>query len=361
MAVYLSRQDVRDLKHFAHLAPARLGLSQQYVDRVYPGMSFNTLLAAIRHGVTSSGLEVANDDRSLPIGAVGILAYSDGTAVLDDGSLDHPAREGSWQRKGHERLPEHGVFMARNQQSPVLVHTPHTNRHIPHFVRRDLLLTDDELNAELDALTDTGVHEFTRAAVPTTYDINWITATMSRLVIDVARLDWDPKESVGMGAVYTRTLDGRVLRDIPDDDLWWLQLQHRAYTKAVERYVGTLVERTGSTVILDIHSYGPRHRADEDADAPRPEVCFGTNEVHTPRWLREAAAASFSNYQAEFDTAFTGTYLPGRAWLDDPRVSSISIKVRHDLLADAEGIATAAAAAQSLIAECTRHSKSLAR
>jgi len=65
------------------------------------------------------------------------------------------------------------------------------------------LLSDKELSAELLRMTD----HYTHVIFP-----------VSRLIIDPGRFLDDAKEAmseVGMGVIYTRTSDGRVLRD-PD-------------------------------------------------------------------------------------------------------------------------------------------------
>lgn len=271
-----------------------------------------------------------------------------------------PVSKGLTQQYMARTLP--GVpFNVRSFHHPVLVHTPHSSRHIPRFVRRDLLVSDDELAALLDMLTDNGVTEFVQRALAGDHRVNWVTATMSRLVLDVARLDWDPKEAIGMGAVYTRQPDGRPLRDLPDDDLWWLQLQHRAYTGALEQYVGTLIDYSGEATVLDVHSYGTTPGPHASDTAPRPEVCFGSDALHTPDWLRTAATDAFRGFEVQFDTAFTGTYLPGRQWIDDPSVSSISVKVRQDVLATPSGTGRAAAALRSLVNTCRRHASDARR
>src|SRR5512135_1972411 len=91
---------------------------------------------------------------------------------------------------------------------PLLVHVPHASTEIPDDVRADLVLTGDELDAELAAMTDwhtdrLAVEAIERSGVAATIVRN----PVSRLVVDPERFP-DEREVMGrrgMGAVYTST------------------------------------------------------------------------------------------------------------------------------------------------------------
>lgn len=68
---------------------------------------------------------------------------------------------------------------------------------------------------------------------------------------------------------------------------------------------------------------------------PRPEVDIGTDQHHTPSWLRELVIdhvtdAGLGHAQ---NTPFAGTFVPTR-YLGDPRVSSIMLEIRRDTYLD---------------------------
>jgi N-formylglutamate deformylase len=100
-----------------------------------------------------------------------------------------------------------------SRESPATVlHIPHASRTIPREVRQDLLLDDAALEFELLRMTDAYTDELfavsARAAVTLGYPV-------SRVVVDPERFRDDGSEPIaarGMGAVYTRTADGRPLR-----------------------------------------------------------------------------------------------------------------------------------------------------
>lgn len=296
----------------------------------------------------------------LPDGLVGVLVTSDGSVVVDDGSLEHPAKEASWSRGGVRRLSEQCALLSGSVLSPVLVHTPHTSTHIPTTVRRELLVSDDELAAELAAMTDSGVAAVASALTTRSNTVRpaptVAAATMSRLVFDPERFPkGDGMEAVGMGLVYTRRADGTPLRELlPSARLAWYQEQHRAYTESLERLVEDLLARFGGAVILDLHSYPAEPLGYEAPDRHRPEVCIGTDPFHTPAWLENAAVAVFaSGFEVGVNTPFSGTYVPGRFYQSDPRVASLMIEVRRDLLLIAKGVDAVTEAVSRIVREAT--------
>src|SRR5690606_3673328 len=73
-------------------------------------------------------------------------------------------------------------------ESPVVVHVPHGATEIPSDVRRDLLLDDAELAAELEAMTDAGTELIGRLAAGLPRVRPWLAINrFSRLVVDPER------------------------------------------------------------------------------------------------------------------------------------------------------------------------------
>ena len=106
--------------------------------------------------------------------------------------------------------------IAGDPASPWILHVPHSSTVIPRAVRDRIVLDDDALDAELTAMTDAHtdllarrISESVRGRRPWSF-VN----RLSRLVVDPERFP-DEREvmnSVGMGAVYTRTSTGKRLR-----------------------------------------------------------------------------------------------------------------------------------------------------
>lgn len=221
---------------------------------------------------------------------------------------------------------------------PLITHVPHAATRIPDDVRADIVLDDAQLAEELRALTDhrTDVLAAGTALVGATRFVN----LCSRLVVDPERF-LDPAreelEAVGMGAVYTATSRGHVLRrPTPDEherllDAWF-RPYHAAFTALVDRHLAAF-ERC---VVLDLHSYPSTPLPYERRPtAPRPPVCVGTHPVHTPAVVRDLVAglAAAAGLKAGFDAPFSGTFVPA-ARLGDARVMSLMLEIRRDTYLD---------------------------
>jgi N-formylglutamate amidohydrolase len=71
------------------------------------------------------------------------------------------------------------------------------------------------------------------------------------------------------------------------------------------------------------------------AAARRPELCIGTDPVHTPEQLASGveAVARGLGIEVARDTPFAGTFVPS-AFLGDVRVRSVMLEVRRDTYMD---------------------------
>ncbi|WP_257226495.1 N-formylglutamate amidohydrolase [Rhodococcus opacus] len=192
-------------------------------------------------------------------------------------------------------------IQAGHADSPVILHVPHASRSIPDTVRAGILLSNDKLQLELDESTDTATdHIAIRAAelLASGRPRPWLAINqISRLVIDPERFpgDDEPMNAVGRGAVYTRTCNRALLRLEPAADAQRLMdSYYQPYTAALTGLVDDRIATTGAAVIIDVHSY-PRHPSRfENPNKPRPALCLGTDDFHTPGWLREQALDAFA-------------------------------------------------------------------
>ena len=90
---------------------------------------------------------------------------------------------------------------------------PHASTVIPADVRTELLIADDDLDAELKRMTDWYTDDL--FAWLTDHGATLFVNRLSRFVFDPERFIDDDREStaaMGQGVVYTRTTDGRPLR-----------------------------------------------------------------------------------------------------------------------------------------------------
>lgn len=221
---------------------------------------------------------------------------------------------------------------------PAIVHIPHSSTYIPATEAARLAVGGDQLRLELLRMTDWFTDEL--------FDLprNQASRVMypySRLLVDPERYEDDARETMaerGMGAVYTRTSHGATLRaDLaPRERKRLLETYYHHYHETLTRTVAAAVDTHGRCLILDAHSFPTTPLpCDQDQAPDRPDICIGTDAVHTPPALRDAAAQAFTDagYRVAIDRPYEGTMVPA-AFLGAPRVQSIMVEVRRGLYMD---------------------------
>ena len=228
--------------------------------------------------------------------------------------------------------------------SPLILHVPHAGTWIPEVERRGLLLGDDELNVEINCMTDwytdrLAIDALTKAGVSATVFAN----RASRLVIDPERFvgEGEPMAAIGMGPVYHVTSDLRPLRnDDPVEDQRLLDHWFHPYATAFTELVDQTLADHGHAMIVDLHSFPKRALPYErDPTAQRPGICIGTDPEHTPEGLRAAAFEAFGDHPGGVaeNTPFAGTYVPLKHFGRTLNVWSVMIEVRRDLYQQGPG------------------------
>lgn len=264
--------------------------------------------------------------------------------------------------RGDDRKPSFEVLPG-DPSSRVVLHVPHASRFVPGHVRRGLTLEHRQLEAELDAMTDAFTDVLAERAAALAGVRPWIFVNRrSRLVIDPERFPDEREEmnAVGMGAVYTRTSGGGVLRDSDSDTAGLIEKYFDPYAAALADLVQERLEAAGRVTLLDVHSFPVDPLPYElHADGARPEICLGSDAFHTPRELVEAARLHFAPVTPSgdigLDTPFAGTYVPLRHYGLEAGVRSLMLEIRRDLLtldprrADHAGIDRLAPGAAALI------------
>jgi N-formylglutamate deformylase len=161
--------------------------------------------------------------------------------------------------------------------SSYIVHVPHSSTSIPDDVRAQLLLGDSALADELRLMTDARTDELAVLAAERATPRPWLFVNrLSRLVVDPERLPDESEEmyAVGMGAVYTRTSGGLVLRETDEQaEAALLERFFAPYAEGLADLVDERISATGLAVLVDLHSYPVRALPYErHQDARRPPV-----------------------------------------------------------------------------------------
>jgi len=221
------------------------------------------------------------------------------------------------------------------EKFPVIIHVPHSSTLIPPEVRKDLLLTDNELKTELLRMTDWYSDEF--ASTAEKYG-NIIKNDFSRLVVDPERFRDDNNEimsTTGMGAVYVSTSEKKPLRKISDNNReLLLRKYYDPYHHRFEKIAGKILSDFNKCLIIDVHSFPTIPLPYElNPNAYRPDLCIGTDDYHTPKYLINFTKEYFlkENFTTAFNTPFSGTFVPIKYYQKDERVSSIMIEIKRCL------------------------------
>jgi len=224
--------------------------------------------------------------------------------------------------------------------SSAVLHVPHSSTRIPANVRAGIVLDDDALAAELRRLTDAHTDRIALTAADAVTPRPWVFVNrMSRLVVDPERFPDNREEmlAVGMGAVYTRTSGGDVLRR-PDEagERELISTYFEPYAASMTDLVGERLAATGTALIVDVHSFPTRALPYElHANSCRPCLCIGQDRFHTSDFLVEAARRAFEPVgDSAVNEPFAGGYVPTRWYEIDTRVGAIMLEIRRDTYMD---------------------------
>jgi N-formylglutamate deformylase len=219
---------------------------------------------------------------------------------------------------------------------PIILHIPHSFKVIPCEARTQFLITNDELNNELNNMTDAFTDDLFTQDVP---GIQVIVYPVSRLVVDPERFIDDNKEPMskkGMGVVYLLTSDGKKLRrSISEEDKNRLvELYNKPHHDRLNQTVETFISTHKKCLIIDCHSFPSAPLPYEtEQSLERPDICIGTDAFHTPDWLTSKCAKLFQGigYSTEINHPFSGSLVPGKFYQKNREVLSIMIELNRRL------------------------------
>lgn len=163
------------------------------------------------------------------------------------------------------------------KEHPIVIHIPHSSHYIPEFLRKDILLSDEELQRNFYSFTDWRTKDlFSHKDFPCR-----IVSNVSRIVCDMERFRNDSQEEMaakGFGAVYTKDAFLRPLRnfDAVKRELI-LRLYYDPHHKQLEEAVTKKIKQFGKCLIVDCHSFSGTPLPYEPEQAIlRPSFCIGT-------------------------------------------------------------------------------------
>jgi len=207
---------------------------------------------------------------------------------------------------------------------------PHSGTLIPDYTGYNMELIDTEIKLVTDFNTDEIFY---------VDGVDRVVTPFSRIFCDVERMT-DSEEIMfksGAGFYYTHTDDGQILRDdIPGVKRRIWNEYYIKFQKYFTELVNEKLEENGIANIVDCHSFPdtPFNR-DIAQGKSQPDICIGTDTVHTPDYLLHAVTNSCDKYGLTYDinSPYEGTFVPIDHF-DDASVNSIMIEVNRKLYMD---------------------------
>jgi len=238
----------------------------------------------------------------------------------------------------------------------VVVHVPHAAVAIPEKWREKILLDEESLRRELIRMTDWytddlfGMEPMQGSAVTgEAAKFRYVRAPYSRLACDMERFRDPAQEGMtakGMWICYEKTSDSQPLKRVDtahiEEVLTVYDRHHAALTKACEEALAPGNKENKGMLLIDAHSFPsaplPYELAGGTSGAAeeRPEFCLGTDPVHTPPALAEAAKRFLEarGYTVAFNTPFAGVLVPMAYYQKEPQLWALMIEVNRSLYID---------------------------
>ncbi len=143
-----------------------------------------------------------------------------------------------------------------------------------------------------------------------------------------------------MGALYTRTSDGKELRRrlSEHERESMLQAWYRPHHERLTRIVDQLLEKFDRALVVDAHSFPSiALPCDRDRTSGRPEVCIGADNFHTPLALAAAVVNSYvsAGYTVKINAPYAGALVPLAHYRSkDRRVASVMVEINRAVYMD---------------------------
>lgn len=219
----------------------------------------------------------------------------------------------------------------------ILVHIPHSAMTIPDEYVSSFTADSKIIEKNLIALTDFSTDDLFNHP----NHQNRLIFPVSRLLCDVERFEKDEDEimaKVGMGVVYTKGINGEILRPFNDNlRKRIIDQYYKPHHKKLLEEVRRIVNENNYCIIIDAHSFPSKpSRYELYQDTKRADFCIGTDSFHTPRSLVRVICNCIEKmgYNVEENKPFSGTIVPLDLYGSSVPVFSVMIEVNRRLYMD---------------------------
>lgn len=219
----------------------------------------------------------------------------------------------------------------------ILVHIPHSSMNIPDEYVSSFTADSKIIEKNLIALTDFSTDDLFNHP----NHQNRLIFPVSRLLCDVERFENDEDEimaKMGMGVVYTKGINGEILRPFNDNlRKRIIDQYYKPHHKKLLEEVRRIVNENNYCIIIDAHSFPSiPSRYELDQNTKRADFCIGTDELHTPKSLVRVICNCIEKmgYCVEENKPFSGTIVPLDLYGSSVPVFSVMIEVNRRLYMD---------------------------
>ena len=220
----------------------------------------------------------------------------------------------------------------RRMMGNIILHIPHASLCLPPDFWRDITVDKEIIERELRFIADYKVDELVK-----NIDSHKIIAKYSRLYCDVERFRDDkvePMTELGMGATYTHLSGGMQYRKIGSSRREEILIKsYDLHHKRLNTLSREIVDRYGSCVIIDIHSYSDElvRRLFGWTDN-LPDICLGYDE----KWFSKDNASKLKTYiegmgySCELNYPYSGALVPMEFYHDEnPKIQSVMLEINR--------------------------------
>ena len=220
----------------------------------------------------------------------------------------------------------------------VLINIPHSSTKLTNEFFDRLLISHEELQEQLNILTD----YYTDEIFENKNCIN-LKCEYSRLICDVERFKNDEDEvmsKIGMGAVYTKTTDGKDL--IKLDDAYKNKIIEAVYDlhhALLDSFAERIIEERGECIVIDGHSFSEKWADMIGNKGPYPDICIGYEEDFCDKAYIERFKELAKEYglTCKENYPFAGAIIPNKYYkTKDKRVKSIMIEINKKVYMNEE-------------------------
>lgn len=222
---------------------------------------------------------------------------------------------------------------------PILIHVPHAGYNLPNTITPNRFNDPTAVDYVYRSTRDMYADRIGQTLADTcngTLMINHI----SRLYCDVNRYpdDREPKNTIGMGAIYTHDLNGQPLYKPnyqPDgrEHGERFNLIYYPWHRILHDQTQLLLNLYDQCTILDIHTYS-QHSQSYELKEPRPHIILTVNENQPSQRLAILLYLQLltTGHIIGFNTHYHTSIMPHM--ITHPKLVSIRITIRQDTASD---------------------------